>query len=251
MNTQKASPLPIAAPDTTPWLMLFSRITLFALCQALLALGFFLIGTPQAWEPAANWWLLTVAAADAICLVLLVRVFAAEGNRFWSLFRIERAHIKGDLLVMLVVTVLVAPISYLPNIWVAQALFGSPEATLDLIVRPLPFWAVVAAMLLFSIGQGLTELPTYFGYVMPRLQRQEMRKWLAVLIPSMVLALQHVAAPLLFDARFIAWRGLMFIPFALFAGVTLYWRPRLMPYVVAVHIFMDMTFAAMFLGVAY
>ena len=46
-------------------------------------------------------------------------------------------------------------------------------------------------------------------------------------------------------------KALMFIPFAFLAGITLHWRPRLMPYMVIVHILTDMAFAGMFLSAAY
>lgn len=241
----------LATSRTLLWLMLFARITLFAAFQALLALLLFLLGSSQAWESAANWWPLTVAAVDLVVLLLLIRLFAAEGRRFWDIFRVERATIKGDLLVMLGLVILAGPVSYLPNVWLGQALFGSPEATLELIVRPLPHWAVLLALVFFPIGQGLTELPTYFGYVMPRLQAQGMRRWLAVTLPALMLAFQHIAVPLLLDARFIAWRAFMFIPFAFLVGITLLWRPRLLPYLVVVHILMDLAFAIMFLNLAY
>jgi hypothetical protein len=57
--------------------------------------------------------------------------------------------------------------------------------------------------------------------------------------------------PLLWDARFLTWRGLMFIPFALVTGLILRWRPALLPYFAVVHILMDASFAAMLLSSAY
>ena len=60
-----------------------------------------------------------------------------------------------------------------------------------------------------------------------------------------------MAVRLLFDLRFILWRGLMFIPFAFFAGIVLHWRPRLLPYMAMVHVLMDLSFAMMLLSAAY
>ncbi len=235
----------------TPWLMLIARPALFLATQAIFALGFSLTGSQRAWEEGANWWLLSVALADLACLFLLVRIFKAEGKSYWDIFRINRKTIKGDLLALVLMTAIVAPFATLPNIWLGQALFGNPEATLELIVRPLPLWAVYLAILSFSIAQGFTELPTYFGYSMPRLESQGLNRWLAIFIPGLMLGLQHIAAPLLFDVRFIAWRGLMFIPFALVTGFAIYWRPRVLPYFIVVHILMNMSFATMFLSMAY
>jgi hypothetical protein len=231
--------------------MLFSKPTFFLGVQALVALAFAIAGSTSAWEQGANWWPVSVALADLICLLLLVAAFRGEGKRYGELFGIERRNIGGDLLALAGVTVLTAPVSYLPNVWLGQLLFGIPEATLDLIVRPLPLWTVYAAIVAFPIAQGLTELPIYFGYVMPRLEAQGLHRWLALAIPALVLAFQHAAAPLLFDTRFITWRALMFIPFAFLAGIVLRWRSRLMPYLVVIHILMNMSFATMFLGAAH
>jgi hypothetical protein len=97
----------------------------------------------------------------------------------------------------------------------------------------------------------LAELPTYFGYSMPRLEGQTGRAWLAVALASGFLAIQHVALPLLFDGRFMTWRALMFLPFAFMVGILLHWRPRLLPYLVIVHILIDAATAAALLSVAY
>ncbi len=251
MTYSKGTTPSVATSRMTPWLILFVRIILFAAFQAMLALLLFLGGDGQAWETAANWWPLTVAAVDLVVLLWLIRIFAAEGMNFWHLFRIERATLKSDLLALLLIVVLTGPVSYLPNIWLGQALFGNAEATLELIVRPLPVWAAYAAVVLFPIGQGLTELPTYFGYVMPRFRSQGMNRWTALSLPALMLAFQHIAIPLLFDWRFIAWRAFMFVPFAFLVGAALMWRPRLMPYLAIVHILLDMSFAVMLLGVAF
>jgi membrane protease YdiL (CAAX protease family) len=234
-----------------PWFMLFSRIVLFASVQAVLALLFLIAGSAPAWDKSANWWPLTVAIADIICLFLLIRVFKMEGKSFWGLFRIDRQHIWGDLLALLVVTILMAPISYLPNIMLGQALFSSPEALSNLFIRPLPTWAVFVLIVLFPVMQGLTESPTYFGYVMPRLESKGLNKWLAISLPALMLGFQHAAAPLLFNMNFILWRGLMFIPFAFLTGILFHWRPRLLPYFVVVHILMNISLATMFLSAAY
>jgi hypothetical protein len=118
-------------------------------------------------------------------------------------------------------------------------------------VRPLPLWAAYATIVLFPVTQGLAELATYFGCVMPRLASQGTNKYLALALPALMLGLQHVAVPFLFDGRFIAWRALMYIPFAFFAALLLRWRPRLLPYLALIHALMNMSFATMFLGVAY
>ncbi len=234
-----------------PWLMLFSRITLFFLVQAFFALIFLIVGKTPAWENGANWWPLTVAIADLICLFLLIKVFKADGDNFWHIFRIDRQHLWGDLLALLVLTIICAPLTLLPNMLLAQSLWGNTTTVGEMFYRPLPYWAVYLAILAFPIMQGLTETPTYFGYVMPRFEADGINKWLAISLPALMLAFQHIAMPFLLDGRFIVWRGLMFLPFAFVVGFTFHWRPRLLPYFVVVHILLNLGTIASFLSVAY
>ena len=234
-----------------PWIMLFSRISLFIGIQALFALGFLLVGSSIAWESSANWWPFSVTLANCICVVLLIRLFNQDGKRFWDIFRIQKEHFKSDLLALLGLLIILGPVSYFPNVWLGGFLFGDPQRSLDLLVRPLPLWAAYAGLVLFPVTQGLAELSTYFAYVMPKFETQGMRRWLAVTIPSLLLGFQHIGVPFLFNSSYLIWRGLMFIPFAFLVGIVLRWRPRMLPYLAAIHVLMDMAFAAMYLGVAY
>jgi hypothetical protein len=238
-------------PKTTPWLMLFARITLFFSIQALLAFLFYLAGDSSAWEESANWWPLIVTAANLVCIYLLIRIFRSEGGRYWDLFKIDRKHALVDVLILIGLFVIGGPLGFFPNVLLGGWLFGDPNATLDLFVRPLPMWAVYASIIFFPITQGLAELPTYFGYVMPRFKGQGMNTILAVSLPSLMLGFQHLAMPFLFDIRFILWRALMYILFAFFCGILLHWRPRLLPYLAIIHVLMNMSFATMFLSAAY
>jgi hypothetical protein len=234
-----------------PWIMLFSRLSLFFGIQALFAFGFWLAGFSNVWDNSANWWPFVVTIGNFISIALLVRLFNREGKRFWDIFRLRKEHLKSDMLVLAGLLVLLGPVSYLPNIWLGGRLFGDPQRTLDLLVRPLPLWAAYVSIILFPVTQGLAELSTYFSYVMPRLESNGMPRWLAVTFPSLVLGLQHIVIPFLFNTSFILWRGLMFIPFAFMVGIVMRWRPRMLPYLALIHVLMDAAFAAMLLGVAY
>jgi hypothetical protein len=239
------------SPSRWPWIMLFSRISLFIGIQAMFALGFLLAGSSNAWESSAHWWPFVVTIANLICIALLVRLFEQEGKRFWDIFRIRKEHIKSDLLALLGILIILGPVAFLPNVWLGGSLFGDPQIPLYMMLRPLPLWAAYASIILFPVTQGLAELSTYFAYSMPRLELQGMARWSAVSLASFMLAFQHIGVPFLFDTRYIIWRGLMFIPFAFLVGIVLRWRPRLLPYVAIIHVLMDISFASMLLSVAY
>ena len=232
-----------------PWLMVVIRSLLFLAFQALIALVFFFGGTSDSWNASAGWWPFAIIFANLACLALLIRFFRQEGKRFWDVFRIERQFVKQDLLFMLGFIIIGGLLGYLPNILSARWLFGNPQIALDLLVRPLPAWAAIVSFALFPILQGLVEIPTYMLYSLPRLEAQGVHPWLAVALASFFLSAQHIFAPFLPDGRFIAYRLVMFLPFAVLIAVIMRWRPRLMPYMAVIHILMDMSVAVMFLMV--
>lgn len=230
-----------------PWLALVIRSLLFLAFQAVIALAFLAFGSHTSWNDAAAWWPFAIIFTDIACLALLIRFYRQEGKRFWNVFRIERQFVKQDLLFMLGFLVIGGLLGILPNILSAKWLFGDPQIALDLLVRPLPVWSAVTSVALFPLLQGLVEIPTYMLYAMPRLEAEGMRPWLAVALASFFLSFQHVFAPFLPDARFITYRLVMFLPFAVLVAIVMRIHPRLMPYMAVVHVLMDMSVAVMFL----
>lgn len=232
-----------------PLLMLVIRSLLFLVFQALIALIFLCKGSSDAWNVSAGWWPLAIIFTDLVCLALLIQFFKREGKCFWAVFRIERQFLKSDLFFMLGFLFVGGLLGYLPNILSARWLFGDPQVALDLLVRPLPVWATITSVVLFPLLQGLVEIPTYMLYAMPRLEYHGMRPWAAVGLAGFWLSAQHIFAPLLLDGRFIVYRLVMFLPFAILVALVMRARPRLMPYMVVMHFLMDMSVAVLFLFV--
>jgi len=230
--------------------VLVFRAVAFALTQALIAGLFAARGAAGPWDASIAWWPLAAVVAGALTGLLLVWAARREGLRPRDLLSARRATWRGDLLGLLVVTLLAGPIAFFPMQWLSTALFGDPQAGSALMFRPLPgFWAPFL-FVAFPLAVALTELPAYFGYVMPRLEALTGRPWLALGLSSLFLAAQHIALPLIFDGRFIAWRLLMFLPFALLMGLAIRRRPTLLPYLMAGHFLIDLSSAYFFLIVS-
>lgn len=232
-----------------PLLMLVIRSLLFLVFQAIIALTFLFKGSSEAWNASAAWWPFTIIFTNLVCLTLLIHFYKKDDLRFWDIFRIKRTSLKSDLLLMLGFLVVGGLLGYLPNILSARWLFGDPKVALDLLVRPLPAWATITGVVLFPLLQGLVEIPTYMLFAMPRLEAGGMRLWMAVGLTVFWLSAQHVFAPFLPDGRFIIYRLLMFLPFAILVAMVMRTRPRLMPYMAVMHVLMDMSVAVLFLFV--
>lgn len=235
--------------SSSPWLMLFSRSGLFLFFQILIALVATItcrMSWSAAWDESSRWWTFLAFLANFASLVLLVRLFNAEGKSFWDILRFSHEKWKTDLLWFVGFSILALPIAALPREPLAAAIFGDPMIATNLLFRPLPMWAFVLSFL-FPLTIWFAELPTYFGYVMPRLGAQLKNSWLAWIIASLFLAAQHMFLPLILNGGYLLWRFGMFLPFALITGLALKLRPSLLPYFVIAHALMDISTVVVYL----
>jgi hypothetical protein len=154
---------------------------------------------------------------------------------------------RRDLLWVAAALLVAGPIGFLPNLLLSHALWGDAQVGAELSFRALPVAAAIAVLAIFPLVHAAAELPTYFGYVMPRLAARYGWRSRALLVAAAVLSTQHVFLPLLFDWRFLVWRGLMFLPFALWLGFVIYRRPRTLPYLVVAHGLLDASLPLMVL----
>jgi hypothetical protein len=232
--------LPVRAGWPSTLGMLASRTVLFAVFQASIALSFFLSGTASPWEESIAWWPVTATLTNFVVVAAMATLFRREGGNYLALFRIDRKTVRSDLAVLAASFVVISVLAIGPNVALSTLLWGNPERSLDLLVRPLPLWAAWVALVLFPLTIPFAELPTYFGYARPRLRALTGKPWVAILVSGAFLSLQHATLPLIFDWRFIVWRAFMFLLFALFTAWLLTWRPRLLPYTVVVHGLLDL-----------
>lgn len=187
INTSSSQAMSVSRPATTanphPWLMLISRSVLFILFQGLIALILVAAGTPSAWDESARWWTFVAIFANISSIYLLVRAFNAEGKRYFDLIRFSRATWKTDLLWFIVFSTIGLPVAAAPREPLAAAIFGDAMTATNMMFSPLPMWAIIVSFL-FPLTIAFAELPTYFGYVMPRLEAQLKNGWIAWLIAS-------------------------------------------------------------------
>lgn len=249
--TQRTSPIAsvsnsrLIAPSN-PGFLLISRSILFLVFQVLIATILAVTGTKSAWYESARWWVFVAILANIVSIYLLVFAYKAEGKRYPDSIRFSRASLKTDLLWFFGSSIVGVPIMAAPMNTLAAAIFGDAMVPINMMFLPLPTWALVLGIL-FPLTIAFAELPTYFGYVMPRLESQLKNGWLAWLLAAFFLAAQHMFLPLIMDGRFMLWRLGMFLPFALFAGLVIKLRPSLLPYFMIVHALVDMSTLAVYL----
>lgn len=221
------------------WGMLLLRPALALGFQCLFALAYMLGGSAEPWRAAADWWLGSFALGEFINIWLLLRLSKREGLRYRDLLGVRKGEGKRDALWVVAALLVSGPLGFLPNVLLGGALWGNAQVGADLMFRPLPVAGAWAILIVFPVVHALTELPTYYGYVMPRLQALSGRTVWPALLCAFVLGAQHVFLPLLINWRFALWRLLMFMPFALWLAYVLNRRPTTLRYLAIGHYFLD------------
>lgn len=230
-----------AVIGSVPFFMLGSRLAMFLLFQAVIAL------ISGSWNLSERYWLLSATLTNIVSIALLWILFRREGRRFISIFRFERSSVKNDLLLFLGITLAAGPVVFAPGYLLGNLIWSDPEVPTTMMFGNIEPLMAYILLLAFPLTIAMAELATYFVYIMPRLKLQMKPRWLAVVLPVLFLSLQHCTLPFIPDINFIVYRGLVFLPFATLIGISLWFRPTLFPYFAILHGIMDFATALMFI----
>ena len=214
-------------------LLLPSRMIMFLVFQGLIAL---LIGS---FPESQHYWLLSASATNLVSILILITLLKQEGIRFLGLFRFKRETWKSDLVRFLLLTLVCGPVVFLPNHFLSIWIFGDVSIPFNMMFQPMKLPLLIMITVIFPVTIAFAELATYFAYIMPRLKLQLKHGWMSVALPVVFLAIQHCTLPFIPDGSFIAYRALVYLPFACVIGTALYFRPSLFPYFALLHGILD------------
>ena len=218
--------------------VLAARTGLFLLSYFATVWLFSLAGQVDAYNSARPWWPVAGLFVNAACLALLALAVRREGKSLASLVGFEWKKLKSDLRSSLWMIAVSLVLAVSANIVFGLPFYGlkTPAAVMSL--NALPLWAVIISMAVFPLVNAFVEEMTYNGYVLPRVEGRGAPAWAAVSIVTFFFSLQHIALPFAFDATFLLWRFLSFVPLLLF-WVLMYRRVRRLTPLIVTHWFMD------------
>ena len=214
-----------------PLLMVFARLFLAVIVQALVAGLFALRGSPTPWQAAAPWWVVYGTLIDFGCLALLAWLTRRESMRLFGLLNFERGRLGRDLLIGLGYVVLYFVLFMAGGMIFGPAFYGAGQAPSP--YGDLPLWGALYSLLVWPVLWAIAEQMTYLGYSLPRLEVLSGRGWLAVLIVSIGWAVQHSALPLMPGWRWAAYRFASALPIAIVLPIVYLRTRRLLPFIVA------------------
>jgi hypothetical protein len=210
--------------------VLSSRLILFLLFQMVIAL--FL----SSWLKSIRFWPLTATITNVLSIIILNFLLKKEKILFSSLFRFQKAKIRNDIIWSVILLIISVPLAIVPSLALSNLLWGNTEYYHQILFQPVNKILLYFLLIAYPITTGLAELTTYFGYVMPRIKDQLKTHWIIVALPVIAFSVQHCTLPLVFEAKFIFFRGIMYLLFSLVFGFSIYKRPSLLPLLVILQV---------------
>ena len=218
--------------------VLVSRIILLVLFYFIAVWIYKSRNLPNAYDLARPWWPISLIFINGIVLIILFFATRQEGKTMASLIGFDKELIKKDIkssLWMILVSMVLA-VGATMGLGALFYHLKTPSGLMSL--SYLPVWAMVLTLAVHPVINAFIEEMTYNGYEFPRLDGILHSSSLAVVLVTFFFSLQHIAIPFAFDAKFLLWRFLSFVPLLLF-WVLIYAKMRRLPSLIIVHWFMD------------
>ena len=121
--------------------------------------------------------------------------------------------------------------------------YGVIPYAAPMMIAPIPLWLAIINMLLLPVSTAFAEEGLYLGCGVNQIRN----KYAAIFVPAFFFALQHSFIPMLFDARYIAYRFLSFLPLTIILCCHYYKKRNPLPIMVG-HAVIDAATAAQILA---
>jgi hypothetical protein len=190
----------------------------------------------SSWKGSVKYWPISATMTNIISIIILNVLLKEEKTSFFSLLRFQKEKINTDLIWLILLLLVSVPLAIFPSLALSNLLWGNTEYYHQVLFQPINKILLYFLLFAYPISTGLAELTTYFGYVMPRLKNQLKSPWIIIALPVIAFSVQHCTLPLVFEAKFIFFRGLMYLLFSLVYGLAIYKRPSLLPWLAVLQV---------------
>ena len=162
--------------------------------------------TRKGLDEISNWWTIVATIVNIITIVVLVFAAKKNGMTYWELIGYRKGNTKISQVVVVSIIVLVIGTG---GMYLAGYLcYGVIPYSSPMMIAPIPKVLAIINFLPLPITTALAEDGLYLGCGVNQIEN----KMLAIILPAFFYALQHCFIPTLFDAKYILYRLLSFLP---------------------------------------
>lgn len=155
----------------------------------------------------SNWWSIVASAVNIVTILLIVLVAKKHGKTYRKQLNLKKGLDTPKRTIILVILFCAVGMS---GMYAAGLIcYGSvmPKAALD-VVAPIPLALAVINLIVLPATVSFAEDGLYLGLGVNSFKN----KYAAIFIPAFFYALQHCFIPTMFDAKYMLYRFLSFLP---------------------------------------
>lgn len=154
----------------------------------------------------SSWWSTAATAVNIFTILLLVLAAKKCGLTYAQLINYRKGQSGVKRIAAIIAVTLIVGMA---GMYIAGYIcYGVIPYAAPMMIAPIPKVLAVINVLLLPVTTALAEDGLYLGCGVDKIQN----KYAAVLVPAFFFALQHCFIPTLFDARYIIYRFLSFLP---------------------------------------
>ena len=155
-----------------------------------------------------NWWSLVATAVNIVTILIVVLVAKRSGKGFKQFMGLTKGKNTPKKLILLVLGF--TAVGYGGLNLAGLVCYGSimPKVTVEHVVAPMPFVLALINLVLLPATISFAEDGLYLGCGVNSFKN----KYAAIIIPAFFYALQHCFIPTMFDAKYMLYRFISFLP---------------------------------------
>lgn len=157
----------------------------------------------------SHWWSVVASVVNVITILLLVLLARKQGSNYWKLINYEKGKTTAKQVIVMSVVILI--VGMIGMYLAGYVCYGVIPYAAPMMIAPIPLWLAIANVLVLPVTTAFAEDGLYLGCGVNQIKN----KFLAIVVPALFFALQHSFIPVLFDARYVVYRFLSFLPLTL------------------------------------
>ena len=180
--------------------------------RCVIFLAVFLVGTTIAdkkVDEISNWWSVVASIVNIATILLLLFICKKQRSSYSKLINYEKRKttVKQIIAVSAVILIVGMTGMYLAGF----VCYGVIPYAAPMMIEPIPLWLAAVNIVILPVSTAFAEDGLYLGCGVNQIKN----KYAAVILPALFFAVQHSFIPVLFDAKYIIYRFLSFLPLTL------------------------------------
>ena len=155
-----------------------------------------------------NWWSLVATAVNIVTILIVVLAAKRSGKGFKQFMGLTKGKNTPKKLILLVLGF--TAVGYGGLNLAGLVCYGSimPKVTVEHVVAPMPFVLALVNLVLLPATISFAEDGLYLGCGVNSFKN----KYAAIIVPAFFYAFQHCFIPTMFDAKYMLYRFISFLP---------------------------------------